>query len=474
MACSFNEFIRDYLKAIEEGYAAIFAGAGLSRSSGYVDWKELLNQIAQDIGLDVEKEHDLVQVAQFYKNEKRGRSNINQLILNEFSRSVNFNENLEIITRLPITTYWTTNYDHLIEESLIAQNRKPDVKIVQDNLANNISDRDAVVYKMHGDISDPSNAVITKDDYESFNLKRMLFSTALQGDLVSKTFLFIGFSFEDPNLGYVLSRIRVLLGENRRSHYCFLKEINRGDFTSDDDYQYAKVRQNLRVDDLQRYGINAVMVNSYDDITLLLSNLEKKFMTRSILISGSAVEFGSKWTNETAVNLIHNMSRSLIKKNLRIISGYGLGIGSYVINGALEEIKATKYMHVNEHLCMRPFPLVQSGSETLENLIEAYREELVSLCGIVIFVFGNKIMGEKLQIAEGVTKEFEIARNKGKFVIPIGSTGFASKQIFEEIKKDSSNYPYIEDYLEILENETDVNKIINTILKIVEGIRNER
>lgn len=87
-----------------------------------------------------------------------------------------------------------------------------------------LRNRDVVVYKMHGDISDPSSAVLTKDDYEAYNIYRSLFSTALQGDLISKTFVFIGFSFEDPNLNSILSRIRVLLNDNQRSHYCLLKK----------------------------------------------------------------------------------------------------------------------------------------------------------------------------------------------------------------------------------------------------------
>ena len=38
MAVTKEEFIREYTKAIREGNAAIFAGAGLSRPLGFVDW----------------------------------------------------------------------------------------------------------------------------------------------------------------------------------------------------------------------------------------------------------------------------------------------------------------------------------------------------------------------------------------------------------------------------------------------------
>ena len=69
-----NTFKKKYTKAIQNGDAAIFAGAGLSIPSGYVNWKELLNNLATEIGLDVEKEPDLIEVAQYYCNKKRNRN----------------------------------------------------------------------------------------------------------------------------------------------------------------------------------------------------------------------------------------------------------------------------------------------------------------------------------------------------------------------------------------------------------------
>lgn len=54
-----EELIKEYTKAIREGSAAVFAGAGLSRASGYVNWKDLLRPLAKNIDLDVDKEKDL-------------------------------------------------------------------------------------------------------------------------------------------------------------------------------------------------------------------------------------------------------------------------------------------------------------------------------------------------------------------------------------------------------------------------------
>jgi hypothetical protein len=94
MAIKKEELIRNYVKAIREGNAAVFADSGLSRSSGFVDWKELIRPLAKDIELDVDKETDMLSVAQFYRNKKRTRGAINQEILNAFSKDVQINENI--------------------------------------------------------------------------------------------------------------------------------------------------------------------------------------------------------------------------------------------------------------------------------------------------------------------------------------------------------------------------------------------
>jgi hypothetical protein len=55
-----EHFVETLVKELEEENVAIFAGAGLSVGAGYVDWKKLLQPIAQDLELDIDQEHDLV------------------------------------------------------------------------------------------------------------------------------------------------------------------------------------------------------------------------------------------------------------------------------------------------------------------------------------------------------------------------------------------------------------------------------
>ncbi len=470
MPVTLSSFIKEYTKAISEGYAAIFAGAGLSKPSGYVNWKELLRPLAESIGLDVDREHDLLSVAQYYCNKQGTRSGVNQAILNEFTKETSYNENIEIITRLPISTYWTTNYDELIEEGLKSSNRKPDIKITQESLATNVYDRDAVVYKMHGDVRDPSKAVLIKDDYETYELSHSLFTTALKGDLVSKTFLFIGFSFDDPNLSSILGRIKALLGTSVRNQYCFFEKVR--DKGNVEEFAYNKAKQELIITDLSRYGIQAIMLDDYNQITGILKKIEEHCNFNNIFISASLVTPEEGWTVESATNFAHNLSKSLVKSNFRITSGFGLGIGSAVINGALEEIMFSKYKHIDEYLQLRPFPQFVSGNAmSLKELWRSYRMEMIRDCGVAIFIFGNKVVDDKVVIADGMLQEFQITKDAGKKIIPIGSTGGAAKQIFDEVKEKIADYPYLNNYLDDLEKEVDSDKLVRLVNTIVKALR---
>ena len=102
-----KQFIRELVNELSANNLAIFAGAGLSVAAGFVDWKGLLKDLAEELDLNIDKEeNDLISLAQYYINEKQGnRSKINQIILNEFSQQAVLTENHKILARLPIDTF---------------------------------------------------------------------------------------------------------------------------------------------------------------------------------------------------------------------------------------------------------------------------------------------------------------------------------------------------------------------------------
>ena len=431
-----NSFISKFIKEMENDNVAIFAGAGFSKSSGFVDWENLLKSVADELGLDIKKEKDLVSLAQYYVNRNGNRSTLNDIIFEEFTKDKDINENHRILARLPISTFWTTNYDSLIEDALKSVNKVVDVKYTNKHLSITKYRREATVYKMHGDKDHPDDVILIKDDYENYYRKHAQYITALSGMLISKTFLFIGFSFTDPNIDYILSRIRIDYSEeNTRQHYAIIKKISGTDFEDIAEFEYAEKKQHFFIEDLKRYTIKAILVDEYKDITEILSKIEKSINRNNIFISGSAHEYG-KFEEKEAVSFISKLSNRLIKENYNIVSGFGLGVGSAVISGALEEIYMKGGNIKEERLLLRPFP--QGGDH--KSLWNSYREDMINRAGVSIFLFGNKLVDETLQLADGIEKEFNIAKDNGHILLPLGYTGYKALELWNKINENFEVY----------------------------------
>lgn len=472
-----DSFVDIFVQALHDQNAAIFAGAGLSIPAGLVNWKELLKDIARDLGLDVNKEDDLISVAQFHVNEHGGRHRINQALIDEFLRRAKSTPNHKLLAALPIKTYWTTNYDTLIEDSLKEAGKTPDVKITPENLAITAPHRDAVVYKMHGDVSQPDKAILTKDDYETYESKRHLFSMALQGDLVSKTFLFIGFSFNDPNLAYILSRIRILLGENRREHHCLLRRVQRRDFDKLAHYQYALAKQELQVKDLKRYGIQGLLVDDYAHYKNVLRQVSYRYKMARAFISGSAVDY-LPWKEPKALQLIQGLSRALIEEGFGIVSGYGLGVGPYVLNGVFEQLDTEGTRSLDERIVLRPFPIAIPDPAQRKLRWTAYREDMLTYAGVALFLFGNKRdTAGAVVAADGVEEEFKLAVAKGLFVVPLGCTGGTAQALHQKVLIDFDTYypvPGYRRHFEALGRPGTPSQVIKRVLTLLTKLRDDK
>lgn len=476
-----DSFIRKFGNAIAQGNAAVFGGAGLSRESGFVNWKELLHDFAADIRLDIDKETDLISVAQYYKNEMGGnRNGLNQEIINQFTKNVGNNLTLNILSELPISTYWTTNYDHLIEDTLEQKaNLKVDCKRNEESLTINRPDSDVIVYKIHGDIDEPNKAIITKDDYELFEKTHKLFTTALQADLISKTFIFIGYSFNDPNLWQILSRIRILLGENQREHFCFIKEINEKDYNkykgkqkikNHDDFLYDKIHQELMIKDLKRYGIQAVLIDSYDDIPSILSKIKKNYITNRIFIAGSCRNYGT-WKKEKAYTFLSQLGYQLVKNGYHVSSGFVEGVGPQVINGALNAINEYN-LNIEKTITIKPLPLIEGSDKyMLASSKKMFQNNMIEKAGIIIFLFGNNYYDGELKISQGVLHDFQRAQEQNKYLIPVGSTGYCAEYILSILENNIENYLYLKPYLKKLKSEKNPQKLVELIIAIIKEIK---
>jgi len=472
-------FVREYLGEIREDNAAIFAGAGLSTNAGYVNWRQLLKPIAEELHLDIEKENDLISIAQYHCNESRGnRHHLNQLLIQTLGKGAIPTDNHRILARLPIAVYWTTNYDQLIECAMKDAGRIADVKHTVAQLATTKPRRDVVIYKMHGDIEHPHDAVLIKDDYEKYHITRGAFVNALSGDLISKTFLFIGFSFTDPNLDYILSRIRVTFRENQRRHYCIFKHRTKLEGETESEFEYAQIKQKLAIEDLKRFNIKTILVDAYSQITEILKCIERQYRQRTIFISGSAEEY-APWTKQGGEEFLRDLSRALVHQGYRLSTGVGLGIGDAIITGAIEQIYQARTGHIEDSIIMWPFPRANPNSDERNRLWEEYRQGLISTSGICLFVFGNKVVANKIVLADGVRREFEIAKEQGLSLVPVGASGYMARELWNEVVASFDEY-YPNGSVELMkkfkllgDSVADPLQLISGVLDVVDLIAKE-
>src|ERR1700748_2524960 len=107
---------------------------------------------------------------------------------------------------------------------------------------------------------------------------------------------------------------------------------------------------------------------------------------KTVFISGSAYEYGR--FGDDGKNFIRELSKTLLKNDFKIISGFGSGVGNYVIEGALHEIYLSRREKMTDQLRVFPFPVF---TDFMESMQADYRNDMISQAGTAIFLFGNKL-----------------------------------------------------------------------------------
>jgi len=124
---------------------------------------------------------------------------------------------LRMLARMPFCIFVTTNYDNMLEQALLAENKKPTKLVYDPNLEwtpdaeEDPTSRSPLVFKMHGDLEQPRSIVITDDDYITFVQKMSYLGgpsfpipLTVRYRLGRWPTLFIGYSLQDFNLRLLL------------------------------------------------------------------------------------------------------------------------------------------------------------------------------------------------------------------------------------------------------------------------------
>lgn len=72
-----------------------------------------------------------------------------------------------------------------------------------------------------------------------------------------------------------MSRIRSSYNENQKEHFCILRKVQKLPEENKADFEYRERKQKLFINDLQRVGINVLLVDRYEEVTEILREVEQ-------------------------------------------------------------------------------------------------------------------------------------------------------------------------------------------------------
>jgi hypothetical protein len=207
------------LQEMSAGNAILFCGAGVSHGR-YPTWNQLVRELAADAGLPT-RNVDHLDLPQWYV-EARGRAALEQHLVRIFDAPAEPTALQRTLVRFPWDVVFTTNYDRLLERAFYEQGREVDV-VVEDTQVGRVTERSrTTLVKMHGCVSRPHSLVVTREDYDAYDMRHPATITYLQSLLSTRTFLFVGFSLRDPNFRTIYRIVQQVLGSFRRYAYAIL------------------------------------------------------------------------------------------------------------------------------------------------------------------------------------------------------------------------------------------------------------
>lgn len=334
--------------------------------------------------------------------------------------------------------------DKLIEQAWAEQGLHLDVKRKQDDfVAAPPPWTDGTLYKMHGCVEDLGSIVIAKDDYDLYAASREGFFTALAADLIGKRMLFLGFGHRDPNLAIMFSTLRRMFGPGAARHFSIARRPRAED---GEDQAEVDRRFDLWVRDWEvRYGVKFVEVGNWDELPGLLESVELRTVRDSVLISGSLPEDASPAEREAPVSVAEAVAGMLPGEGFRLVSGFGLTVGSAAISGLLAALdrKGDPSVRLDRHVLLRPFPQPAPGAAVDPAIWTAWRQDMVTRAGATVIIAGAKRASDgALAVADGVMDEFRMTLDTGRLPIPVGATGHAAAQAWTAMQAELGRWPW--------------------------------
>lgn len=195
----------------------LFTGAGVSMLAGLPDWKGLLAQMAESVrAADALTAHQITQCIAKGKLTKAAdyfwlcdevlegdKSSTLKSIFGSFNSS-----SLKPLASLPFKSVLTTNFDRSINDAIAAaKGHTPiDYRLGDASFSAAIWETELYVARIHGCAEIPRKMILSESQFDKL-LNDDKYIELLSQTFLRKNVLFLGFSFYDPAIKYVLEQI---------------------------------------------------------------------------------------------------------------------------------------------------------------------------------------------------------------------------------------------------------------------------
>lgn len=205
-----------------------FVGAGLSAFLGLPTWSDLVSEVAKELDLDPEIASlygDFLQIAEYFSILKDGIGPLRSRLDRRFNSEeidVGSSKPHMLLPELHCPAIYTTNWDNLIERAF-DQAEVPYNKIVTVHDLLEANSKYTNIVKFHGDFSRDESLVFTESNYFNRLELESPLDIRLRADMLGRTLLFIGYSFNDINIRYMWFRLmRSLEGRVNNTTFAYI------------------------------------------------------------------------------------------------------------------------------------------------------------------------------------------------------------------------------------------------------------
>jgi hypothetical protein len=193
-----------------------FVGAGASAAAGLPGWRELLEHLAEEVGIDAEPERKLLEAmdprdaARLLERRLRARNpsrTLDAALRTIFGRPRRPSLVHCLLGSLPIREAATTNYDRLFEPAWHAASGAPVTTLPRDH--GQLASR--WLLKLHGDIDGDTPLILSRDQYLRFEQRGSAIAGVLHAMLLTRHLLIVGYGLSDETFHRIAYDVREVL-----------------------------------------------------------------------------------------------------------------------------------------------------------------------------------------------------------------------------------------------------------------------